>query len=311
MGIISIKLKNWAEYWHKHLTGTAEKPIFSPFVLKDKDNVKLTLALTSDPHLQLTEPKPWGYDCLFENVKKSELNVDALLICGDLTNLGVKGEYDRLFGSLKNQFVIPKVLVTMGNHDARFFFERNRKRIIEFSDLFLGLKTGKKSYYSYDINGYTIVMLCTEKRIFEKAYISSEQLSFLNAELDRANGKPVFVVCHQPLQNMHGLPEIWKTGDIGMQSDEIKEILSNHKNVFYLNGHIHSGVRKENIEAICEKNNVWSITVPCFGKINDRGDCKDAGLGLMCEVYDNEVIFSGWNFKTGAAVEFSRSIGTI
>ena len=45
---------------------------------------------------------------------------------------------------------------------------------------YLKIDTKGKSYYSYDVNGYTFIVIGTEKRVLEKAYITKEQIDFLD-----------------------------------------------------------------------------------------------------------------------------------
>jgi hypothetical protein len=122
----------------------------------------------------------------------------------------------------------------MGNHDVRLQYGRNQKIIMNKVNEYLNIDTNKKSYYSYDVNGYTIIVIGTEKRVLEKAYISKEQIEFLRKELERGtkDNKPVFVMCHQAFAFTHGLPEVWKTGDMGEQSDEVRKVMEQFKNVF-------------------------------------------------------------------------------
>ena len=146
-------------------------------------------------------------------------------------------------------------------------------------------------------------MLCTEKAVLEKAYISPEQIAFLDKELKRAteNGKPCFVMCHQPFAFTHGLPEVWKTGDMGEQNDEVRAVMEKYKNVFFINGHLHGGVCDYVEEVLNKENNVVSLSIPGYRKENNFG-MTDAGVGYLCEVYDNKVIFRARNFLTGKNV---------
>ena len=171
---------------------------------------------------------------------------------------------------------------------------------------YLGIDTKGESFYSYDLNGYTFIVMGSEKQVFERAYISERQLAFLDSELQRATaeGKPAFVICHQPLKETHGLPEVWKTGDLGDQSQQVRDVLTKYKNVFYINGHLHDGMYDRSVEKLAE--NVYSINLPTYGKTNDFG-VKDKGIGYYVEVYDNEVLFTGRNFQKGHNVDVSYS----
>lgn len=167
---------------------------------------------------------------------------------------------------------------------------------------YLGIDTKGESFYSYDINGYTFIVMGSEKQVFERAYISEKQLAFVDSELKRATaeGKPAFVICHQPLKNTHGLPEVWKTGDLGDQSGELRDVLVKYKNVFYINGHLHDGMYERSVEKLADS--VYSINLPTYGKSNDFG-VKEKGIGYYVEVYDNQVIFTGRNFLEGHNVD--------
>ena len=136
--------------------------------------------------------------------------------------------------------------------------------------------------------------------MLEKAHISSEQIAFLDRELARGtkDGKPVFVMCHQPFAETHGLPEVWKTGDMGEQNDEVRAVMEKYKNVFFINGHLHGGIFEKVAEVINEENNVHSISIPGYRKENNFG-ITDCGVGYFCEVYDDRVIFRARKFISG------------
>ena len=158
-----------------------------------------------------------------------------------------------------------------------------------------------KPYYSYDVEGYTFIVLGSDRQLFEKAKISAAQLSFLDSELERGTreGKPVFVVCHQPLENTHGLPEVWENGGIGEQSEQVKQILMKYENVFFLNGHLHDGIYEKSLEIFDEQKGVYSINLPAYGKENDYGPFSQQGLGVYVENYADRVVFTVRDFFKG------------
>ena len=168
---------------------------------------------------------------------------------------------------------------------------------------YLKLDTKGKSFYSYDIKGYTIIVIGTEKRVLEKAHITDEQINFLDKELERATSgrKPAFVMCHPAFQNTHGLPEVWKTGDMGEQSDLVRAVMEKYKNVFFINGHLHGGIFEKTFEVLNEEKGVYSLSVPGYRKENNFG-ITDSGVGYYCEVYDKEVVFTARNFQQGKNV---------
>ncbi len=276
----------------------------SPIVFENSDEVKLSMAMIADTHLPNRESAELNLSNAFDDIANSSEKFDAFLMAGDIADYGTNNEYERFFRVLDKQNAVSDIFVTMGNHDARLFFRKNLKIIMEKVEKYLNIDTKGKSYYSYDIKGYTFIVLCTEKRVLEKAFISKEQIAFLDAELKRGTekGKPVFVMCHQPFAETHGLPEVWKTGDMGEQNDEVRAVMEKYRNVFFINGHLHGGIFEKVAETINEENGVYSISVPGYRKENNFG-IRDCGVGYYCEVYEDKVIFKARNFLKGENVE--------
>ncbi len=276
----------------------------TPIVFENSEDVKLSMAIIADTHLPNRESAELNLGNAFKDIANSSEKIDAFLMAGDIADYGTNNEYERFFRVLDKQTAVPNLLVTMGNHDARLFFKKNLKIIMKKVEDYLKIDTKGRSYFSYDIKGYTFIVLCTEKRVLEKAYISKEQIEFLDAELKRGteNGKPVFVMCHQPFAETHGLPEVWKTGDMGEQNDEVRAIMEKYRNVFFINGHLHGGVFEKVAETINEENGVYSISIPGYRKENNFG-IRDCGVGYYCEVYEDKVIFKARNFLKGENVE--------
>lgn len=274
-----------------------------PIVFEDSENVKLSMAIIADTHLPNRESAELNLKNTFIDIENSKEKFDAFLIAGDIADYGTNNEYERFFRVLDNQKVVPNMFVTMGNHDARLFFSKNKKIMIKKTAEYLKDKTGK-IYYSYDINGYTFIVLCTEKRILEKAYISKEQIDFLDRELARGtkDGKPVFVMCHQPFAFTHGLPEVWKTGDMGEQNDEVRAVMEKYNNVFFINGHLHGGIYEKVAETINEEKGIHSISIPGYRKPNNFG-IQDCGVGYYAEVYDDRVVFTARKFISGEYIK--------
>ena len=270
-----------------------------PICFEDSENVRLSMAIIADTHLPNRPAAEHNLKNTFIDIGNSKESFDAFLIAGDMADWGTKNEYERFYRVLDEQKEVPYLFATLGNHDARIFFKRSTKTLIEKMNKYLKLGTDKV-YYSYDIKGYTFIVLCTEKRILEKAYISPEQIAFLDKELERGtkDGKPVFVMCHQPFAETHGLPEVWKTGDMGEQNDEVRAVMEKYKNVFFINGHLHGGVFEKVAETINEEKGVWSISIPGYRKLNNFG-IQDCGTGYFCEVYDDRVVFRARKFISG------------
>lgn len=271
-----------------------------PIAFIDSENIKLSFAAIADTHLINKSGATENLNNFFVDISKSENKIDAVIMAGDIAECGTKSQYKRffdVFDKYNNDF---KIFLTMGNHDARIQYRRNQKIIMKKVDEYLAINTNGRSFYSYDVNGYTFIVICTEKRVLEKAYISPEQIDFLDRELARGekSNKPVFVICHQAFAETHGLPEVWKTGDMGEQSDSVRAVMEKHKNVFFINGHLHGGIFEKTFEVLNEKNNVFSLSIPGYRKENNFG-ITDCGVGYLCEVYGDKVVFTARNFAIG------------
>lgn len=274
-----------------------------PIVLKDEENVNLAVVAFADTHIRPTGISPYNFECALDDIENSGVDFDAFLVAGDLSELGDDISYELMWDAL-DKTEIDNILLATGNHDVRVVYDLRTEQIIDKTNGFLGTEIDKP-YYSYDINGYTFIVMGSDSRLFEKAVISDEQLAFIDAELERAtkDGKPAFVMCHQPLENTHGLPEVWKNGGIGEQSEKVREVLVKYKNVFFLNGHLHDGVYENSLEILDEEKGVYSVNLPAFGKENDYGKFLQPGLGTYFEIYDDEVVFTARDFRAGKSLE--------
>ncbi len=284
------------------LTGPAtDKPI----LFQDSENCNMAFVALADTQMFPTEFTEYYLECGFEDMENADGEFDALVIAGDISEMGDKETYSIVFNTIdKSLFAEKPLLLATGNHDIRTDYKGNTKCILEKTGESIG-KQIDKAYYSYDVEGYTFIVMGSDSWQFEKADISDEQLVFLDNELKRAtkDGKPAFVICHQPLENTHGLPEVWENGGIGKDSDEIKEILLKYKNVFYLNGHLHDGVYEKSLEVFSEENGVYSVNLPAYGKDNDYGEFSQTGLGTYVETYDDRVVFTARDFQAGKELE--------
>ena len=275
-----------------------------PIVFKDSENVRLSFATIADTHLIDNEIAEKNLANVFEDIGNSKEKLDAFLMAGDIAEYGRKKEYQRFFSVTDKQTAIPNVFLTMGNHDVRLTYGKNQKIIMDKVNEYLKINTNGKSFYSYDVNGYTFIVIGTEKRVLEKAHITKTQIDFLDSELKRGtkDGKPVFVMCHQAFAFTHGLPEVWKTGDMGEQNDEVRAVMEKYKNVIFINGHLHGGIYEKTFEYLNKENNVCSLSVPGYRKENNFG-IKPCGMGYVAVVYDDKIRFVARNFMKGEYIK--------
>ncbi len=277
----------------------------NPIVFENSDECLMSFVALADTHTRETKINTFYLECGLNDIANSEEEFDALLIAGDLTEFGDGISYNALWDKLDNSVFADKpILLATGNHDIRLAYEAQTAMIMQKAGEYLDMDINKP-YYSYDVNGYTFIVMGSDERQLEKAIISDEQLEFLDSELERAtrDGKPAFVVCHQPLADTHGLPEVWENGDLGEDSSDVFDVLVKYENVFYINGHLHDGVYENSLEVFDEENGVYSINLPAYGRENDYGAFLQPGLGDYVEVYADRVVFTARDFRAGQPLE--------
>ncbi|MBQ9913174.1 MAG: metallophosphoesterase [Clostridia bacterium] len=275
-----------------------------PITFREPESVKMSFVAYADPQIMPSGYHQVYHENSFEDIVNSGIDFDAFVIAGDLTENTDAPSYD-IYWEIMDKSPIKNIVIASGNHDLRFNYENNLEMIMGKVEEYIGVSTDKP-YYSYTVNGYTFIVLGTEKARMDDAYISDEQLSFLDNQLAMATqgGKPAFVVCHQPLTHTHGTPTTAVgNGDLGEQSAQVREILERYTNVFFLTGHLHDGVSEKSLEVLNEENGVYSLNLPAFGRANEVGEFRQMGLGTYAEVYEGEIIFTVRDFVKGYNLE--------
>lgn len=282
--------------------------------ISDRENCKLSVLFWSDLHVSdhfIDRTNNIRISAL--DIEAAEDTVDLLTFGGDLTENGREAERRFLAETFKKFHKVRRILPVTGNHDVRF---RSFSKTVEgFSDFCKAVNPElnvDKLWFSYEINGYTFIVLGTASTQFEEADLSEEELLWLNEMLWKVTkeGKPAFVLLHQPLKLTHNLPYSWDApgadvGSVGPQSDRLKLILEKYKNVFLITGHLHRGF---NINTFEEVNQVHLVNLPSTGVFNKDSEYSHPGLGLMMEVYEDRVLFRPRDFLHGRfAPEFDKT----
>lgn len=284
--------------------GSQEHPAAS------SEDALLSVSVISDTHLLSNWPiekamLAAGLDNIYNNDK-----LDAVIVAGDLTNFGDDASMDIFFDLFDGRNSEVECVFAAGNHDIGYAGSNEGIRqsfIANYNEL--TDNNIEKIYYSTLVGGYRFIVLGDEGNdTVMTPYISQEQLDFLEAELTEADrtGLPAFVVCHWPVDGTNGERLLWDNGDIN--NAEVKNILSRHKNVFYLSGHLHEGINGEFSKTLfgisCAEtvDNVNYINIPTFGQTNRCG-IPWSGTGFQMEVYDDCVVFKGVNFLTSNQYE--------
>ncbi len=306
--------------------------------LKNIDpNTVLDFVVTGDPQVSNYMPaREANLNSFSQDMLNSEIELDAFIIAGDIAENGFADEFARVYDNI-NGFNTKNFIMAAGNHDIRLReYEQSKSRFLGFmNDLNKGENVQSELHYKYEVEGYTFLVMGSDESAFEEAFISDAQLQWLNIELKEATktGRPVFVICHYPLAESHGLPGTWgssnsddvygklptyvaptdpdMTGSIGDQTNEVYEIINDYKNVFFITGHLHTGFGKNTYQTIDEANNVQGINVPSVGIDNKDGSYNNPGTGLFVEVTPTQVIFYARDFAEGkflTADQFEQAV---
>ena len=285
-----------------------------PIKAKNPDEVELVFAMIADPQVSnymFDRYQAFQEACM--DLRNAECEFDAIVGVGDIAENGLLEEYQLVYNEING--LSKRFIMGSGNHDIRLrAYSQSHDRFTGFVNALNRDESATenayaegKFAYSEVVNGYKFIVLGSDKMVFEEAYISPEQLAWLDAELESADGKPVFVINHQPLKLTHNLPTTWgngtnkEAGSVGAQNDELKEILVKHAaegNVFFITGHLHAGFSQYSYQNI---DGLHSINAPALSIENKDGEegGNGAGLTYIVEVYDDEVLFRARNCKTG------------
>lgn len=291
--------------------------IFGDFTAETKplkEECRLNFATISDIHMTTETARRDMLRFGLEDMEEFSSSLDALVLSGDLTDHGEEPEWEMLKEAFSPYTPAENIIMAQGNHDTwteddKYDFARTL--FIKYNKEISGREI-ENEYYSTKINGYTFIVLASETDR-TSAYMSDRQLEWLADEMEKASqdGLPIFVICHWPINQSHGLPATWgddepepDDGGIGDQSEQVEKILKAYKNVFYITGHIHSGFVKESQKdvygytSVESEGSFHSINLPQYMYLTLRGRIAN-GTGFVFEVYDNEVVLRARSFSAG------------
>ena len=304
--------------------GAINTPATDDVIKQINEDAKLKFIVTGDPQLCNYNPtRETNFIAATKDIANAEIRYDAFIIAGDIAENGFQDEFDRVYADI-NTLPADNFIMVSGNHDIRLReYDQCKDRFLTFMN---ALNTEEKAVdslnYVYDVNGYKFIVLASDEARFEDAFISDAQLQWLNLALKEytANGDPVFVLCHYPLAESHGLPNTWGsanstptenlpeyerrnnydyTGSIGEQNNDVYDIISSYKNVFFITGHLHTGFGYYTYQTINEENNVQGINVPSVSIDNKDGTYNNPATGVYVEVTEDQVIFYARDFGEG------------
>ena len=276
------------------------------------DDCLLNATILSDIHIDVDWPiGEWIWKVGLNDVRNSRDTVDALIVSGDLTNYGDGPSIESFFNIMAKSGCAENWVIATGNHDVGHVDDVTQE---EARQRFVNLYNSKnpsgekieKAYYKTDINGYRFVVLCDDgDDTWDTPDMSQEQIQFLDNALAEAAGRglPMFVVCHVPCNGVNGLDTIWPDNGLNENSDTVKAIMEKYENVFFISGHVHTGINGPLVEnvfgfsSVEKQNGVTYVNLPTYMIVNRYG-VPWGGMGFQMEVYENQVLFRARNYFT-------------
>lgn len=153
--------------------------------------------------------------------------IDAVVVTGDLVDLGAREEYAAL-RELLAELAIPVHLV-IGNHDNRDAF----RSVFAFDGAFV--------QYAVDIGAVRLLALDTNDAGNPGGRLCEARLAWLAAELDRARGPIVIAMHHPPFATGIGFMDSCSLARD--DSARFAELVRAHENVeLVICGHVHRSV---------------------------------------------------------------------
>lgn len=277
---------------------------------EQKEGCLLNASIVSDVHIDVDWPiGEWIWANGLNDLERSKDTIDALIVSGDLTNYGDAASMESFYNIMYDSHCADNWVIAMGNHDVGHVEDRPQEQARqEFVELYNNLNPAgekiEKAYYKTDINGYRFVVLVDDgEDTWDHPDMAEEQYQFLDASLAEAadRGLPMFVVCHVPVEGVNGQDKIWEDGGLGDCSDRVQSILEKYENVFFISGHVHTGINGPLVEnafgfsCVETINGVNYINLPTYMIINRYG-VPWGGMGFQMEVYEDEVLFRARNY---------------
>ena len=297
----------------------------------ERGELKASFHLVSDVHVS---------DWSGENTKTyiagmkfmSTLNTDSnigFVNAGDFTNNSQKSEFNSFFVTTRqyNPVSPDNTLILLGNHDVRGtgsnwnadpngsfpYWDTAKGLYTSHNRRFMPAEAQDTLYHAKELGGYTFLMLNTELGLKDSMYMSEEQLAWFEAQMkacyEEDPTKPVFIICHQALNDTHMRSNVLDGFD-GINGDgtpndhytgsdaKVKEIMAKYPVGVFLSGHIHNGLGYG--EAVAREYGVC-IDLPSYNGSENGYTEKGAGFEVM--IYENQIVFEAYNFSTGERLE--------
>jgi len=262
----------------------------------EKSLVKI--AVISDPQIDIknigTTTQENDIEVLQECFK--HMDVDAVAVCGDITENALTEEMDSFFDAFKRYCPAKKLFVVPGNMDGAYDI-KTQNIYLEALEHFSGKKI-KSLYFSHEVDSCFLIGISPEP--IDNGIITDAQLVFLDEAIRKAaeRGVPALIFSHYQLSDTIDIN--WKYASLGSDSSKVKVILEKYDGkVIFFSGHTHRGLISQIGGSVITKGNVTYVSTPSICKPDVEhynADNNNKGTGYVVEVFKESINIKGFDF---------------
>ena len=165
-------------------------------------------------------------DSLDKGIKQvNEAEPDVVIITGDLTDWGLKFEFEGVQKLLEE--INAPYLTVAGNHDAR------HTGYVLYEKMFCK-KTGKR-YYSKKMDDYILYGLDSAEPDLDTGHLGRDQLDWLERRLKKNDKLPIIFLHHHVIP----VPNVGRERNVLVDAGSALELFNRHDLPLILTGHKH------------------------------------------------------------------------
>jgi predicted phosphodiesterase len=224
------------------------------------------------------------------------MNVDAVAICGDITENALPVEWNKFFDIFKQCCWTKELFLVPGNMDG-VYCQAGQNIFFQAYERYAG-KNNKSLYFAHETDDCFMIGISPEND--SEVTISDKQLAVLEESIRKADERdiPALVFSHYQLSNTINVN--WKYATLGSESEKIKSILEKYcGKVILFSGHIHRGLIAETGGSLIKIKNVTYASTPSICKPDIKhykADNNCVGTGFVVELSKSHVLIRGYDF---------------
>ena len=251
--------------------------------------------MISDPQIDINNAK---LDEELEVLRNCFINmdVDAVAVCGDITENALPQEMDIFFDTFKQHCLTQNLFVVPGNMDGVYDIDTQNvylEALERFSD-----KKHVTLYFCQETD--TCILIGISPEPVHGRTITDAQLDFLGNAMHKASLRriPALIFCHFQLSDT--LNVNWEYASLGSDTIKVKPILEKYSGkVIYFSGHIHRGFISKIGGSVITKGNVTYVSTPSICQpdtIHYNADNDSLGTGYIVDIRGESINIKGFDF---------------